>query len=159
MRPAALAGLIASIATLAACGGHGARIDPNAAPMGSRWTARLTTPSQLEGAIQLTGTAWMGPKEKDTTRTLAHIEIANSLKGGRYPWHVHVGHCGLDQGVLATEADAYPVLKVGGDGKAKADADLRLPVPRTGQYYVDVHASPTNMQTVIACGNMAPPAQ
>jgi hypothetical protein len=159
MRPASLAGLIASIATLGGCGGHGARIDPNAPPMASRWTAVLATPAQLEGAIQVSGTAWMGAKEKDTTRTLAHIEIANALKGARYPWHVHTGHCGLDQGVLATEADAYPVLKVGGNGTAKADADLRLPVPKTGQYYVDVHASPTNMQTIIACGNMAPPAQ
>jgi hypothetical protein len=30
-------------------------------------------------------------------------------------------------------------------------------MPTTGSYYVDVHASATNMNTIIACGNLAPP--
>lgn len=159
MRPTALAGLAASALTLAGCGGHAVKIDPNAPVLTSRWTAALATPAQLAGAIQVTGTAWMGPRQKDTAQTQAHIEIANALPGGRYPWHVHVGRCGTDEGIVGTAADEFPVLKVRGDGKAKADARLTIPPPRTGQYYVDVHASPTNMQTLVACGNMAAPAQ
>jgi hypothetical protein len=30
-------------------------------------------------------------------------------------------------------------------------------MPRTGQYYINVHASRNNMGTIIACGNLARP--
>ena len=45
-----------------------------------------------------------------------------------------------------------------GDGKADADAILPLVMPRTGQYFVNVHASASNMGTIVACGNLAPPS-
>ena len=158
MSRTALAALIASVTTLAGCGGHAVKIDPNAPSLSSRWTASLATPPRLQGAIQVNGIAWMARREKDTTQTQVHIELANAAPGGRHPWHVHLGQCGSDQGVLGPP-DSYPVLKVGGDGKAKADGYLKLPTPRAGQYYVDVHASATNLQTLMACGNMAPPAE
>lgn len=157
MRLAALAGLVAPVLALAGCGGHAVRIDPDAPSLASRWTATLATPPQLQGAIQVTGTAWVGRRDKDTSQTQVHVEIANALPGGRYPWHVHIGQCGTDQGILGDLA-SFPVLKVGGNGTAKADAYLKMPTPRAGQYYVDVHAAPTNLQTLVACGNMAPPA-
>jgi hypothetical protein len=157
MRTAGLAGLIVSL-SLAGCGGHAVKINPNAVPLSSRWNATLATPPELQGVVQASGSAWMGKGEKDASKTQAHIEIANAVPGARHPWHVHIGQCGSDQGVLG-EPDAYPVLKVGGDGKAKADAYLPMPTPQTGQYYVDVHASSGNPQTLVACGNMAPPAQ
>ena len=50
------------------------------------------------------------------------------------------------------------MLKVGGDGKAHAEADLPIPMPPAGQYFVNVHASAKNMATIVACGNLAPPA-
>jgi hypothetical protein len=56
-------------------------------------------------------------------------------------------------------ADAYPILKVGGNGQADADADLALPLPTTGQYFINVHASAANMGTILACGNLAPPSR
>jgi len=158
MSRTALAALIASVTTLAGCGGHAVKIDPNAPSLSSRWTASLATPPRLQGAIQVTGSAWMARREKDTSQTQVHIELANAAPGGRHPWHVHMGQCGSDQGVVGTP-DGYPVLKVGGDGKAKADAYLKIPTPRAGQYYVDVHAAATNLQTLMACGNMAPPAE
>jgi hypothetical protein len=154
----ALAALMTSATMLAGCGGHAVKIDPDAAPLANRWSASLSTPPQLQGAIQVTGVAWMAQRQKDTSETQVHIEVANEAPGGRHPWHVHRGQCGTDQGVLDTP-DAYPVLKVGGDGKAKADAELRMPAPQAGQYYVDVHASTANMGTLVACGNMAPPAR
>jgi hypothetical protein len=61
-------------------------------------------------------------------------------------------------GVLGP-ADAYKPLKVGGDGEAKADADLPIPMPAVGNYFVNVHASAQNMGTIVACGNLAPPAR
>ena len=158
MRTAVTAGLIVSAVTLAGCGSHGVHIDPNAQPVATRWNAALSTPAGLAGALQMTGTGWMGYKEKDSSQTHAHVSIANASPGGRHPWHVHRGQCGTDQGILGP-ADAYPILKVGGNGEAEGDADLPIPLPRAGQYFVNVHASPSNMGTIVACGNLAPPSQ
>jgi hypothetical protein len=158
MRIAATAGLIVSAAALAACGRRSVEIDPNAQPVTARWNATLASPAQLAGALQLTGSGWMGHREKNASQTHAHVAISNAAPGGQHPWHVHRGQCGDDLGVLGP-ADAYSVLKVGGDGKASGDADLPLPLPTTGQYFINVHASAANMSTIVACGNLAPPAQ
>jgi hypothetical protein len=158
MRHAAIAGLFVSAVTLGGCGRHAVEIDQNAKPVASRWNGTLATPAGLAGALQVAGTAWMGYKEKDSTQTRAHVAIENAAPGARHPWHVHIGQCGSDHGIFGPP-DAYPVLKVGGNGKAEADADLPLPTPRQGQYFVNVHASATNMGTIVACGNLAPPAE
>lgn len=159
MRISVTAGLILCAIGLAACGGGGGvRINQDVQPVASRWNAVLATPGQLAGVTQVRGTGWMGIREKDTTQTEAHVAIANALPGGRHPWHVHVGQCGADRGILGP-ADAYPILKVNGDGKAEADATLPVQMPRVGQYFVNVHASANNMGTIVACGNLAPPSR
>jgi hypothetical protein len=48
---------------------------------------------------------------------------------------------------------------VEGDGEAESSAELPLPAPIAGQYFVNVHASRNNMGTIIACGNLAPPSR
>lgn len=156
MRPTAYAALVA--VALAGCGGHAVQLDSKAQPVGGRWNGVLSTPASLAGVIQVHGNAWMQRATKDSNQTLAHIEITNAAPGGRHPWHVHRGQCGTDMGILGP-ADAYHVLKVGGDGKAKDDATLPLPFPTAGQYFVNVHASAQNMTTIVACGNLAPPAR
>jgi len=158
MRIAAAAGLVVVAVTFGGCGSRAVEIDQNAQPVSGRWNATLSTPAGLAGALQVTGLGWMGMREKDTAETEARVTIANASPGGRHPWHVHRGQCGSDQGILGP-ADAYPILKVGGGGKAEAEARLPMPLPRQGQYFVNVHASPANMGTIVACGNLAPPAQ
>jgi hypothetical protein len=159
MRNSVTAGLLFSATGLAACGGGGGiRINPNAQPVASRWNAVLATPGRLAGVSQVRGTGWMGTREKDTTQTEAHVLIENAAPGGQHPWHVHLGQCGADRGIFGP-ADAYPVLKVNGDGKAEADAILPVQMPRVGQYFVNVHASAANMGTIVACGNLAPPSR
>jgi hypothetical protein len=157
MRTAMTAGLIVSAVALAACGRRSVEIDPNAQPVTARWNATLASPAALAGALQVSGSGWMGHREKNPTQTHAHVTISNAAPGGRHPWHVHRGQCGDDLGVLGP-AVAYSVLKVGGDGQATGDADLPLPLPTTGQYFFNVHASAANMSTIVACGNLAPPA-
>lgn len=157
MRTTLAAGLIVSAMALG-CGGRSVEIDPDAQLVANRWNATLSTPAGLAGALQVKGTGWMGLRKKDSSETEAYVAIENAAPGGRHPWHVHVGQCGSDQGVLGP-ADAYPILKVGGNGKADATAKLSLMLPRQGQYFINVHASPSNMGTIVACGNLAPPSQ
>ncbi len=157
MRTAFTVSLLVSAATLAGCGGRGVHIDPNAQPVVGRWNATLATPAGLAGAIQVHGMGWMGERKDDSAQTHAYVTITNAAPGGQHPWHVHRGQCGSDQGIFGPP-DAYSLLKVGGNGEAEGDADLPVPLPTTGQYFVNVHASASNMGTILACGNLAPPA-
>ena len=156
MRSVVPVALIAA-AALVGCGGHAVKIDPKAQPVNNRWNAVLATPAGLAGAIQVRGSGWLAADPKDSGQSRAHVEITNAAPGGLHPWHIHRGQCGNDMGVLGP-ADAYKPLKVGGDGEAKADATLPVPMPAAGEYFVNVHASAQNMSTIVACGNLAPPA-
>ena len=158
MRPTIAA--VLGLAALYGCGGRrSVELNPKEQAVAtSRWTATLVTPPELAGAMQVRGTAWMAPKEKDTSESEAAVSISNAAPGGVHPWHVHIGRCGMDQGILGP-AGAYKPLKVDGDGRAKATAELPLPAPGSGQYFVNVHASASNMRTIIACGNLAPPVR
>jgi hypothetical protein len=159
MRHSGAATLLAFALAATACGGgRGVEIDPNSAMVGSRWNATLATPTQLAGAVQLKGTGWMADEEGDTTKTRAFVAIQNAVPGAEHPWHVHVGQCGNDRGILGP-AGAYEPLKVGGNGEAEESAELPLAVPVAGQYFINVHASRNNMGTIVACGNLAPPSR
>ena len=160
MRTSITVGLIVSAFGIGACGGGGGgvRINPDAQPVANRWNAILATPAQLVGVTQVRGTGWMGVRAKDSLQTEAHVRIENAAPGGQHPWHVHVGRCGADQGIFGP-ADAYPILKVNGDGKAEEDAILPVKLPESGQYFINVHASATNLRTIVACGNLPPPSR
>ena len=151
--------LLALALLTAACGGRrGVEIDPNRELVGDRWNATIATSAALAGAVQVKGTGWMAGEKDDTAKTRAFATIQNAVPGGEHPWHVHMGQCGNDRGILGP-ADAYEPLRVGGNGKAEASAELPLPMPIAGQYFINVHASRNNMGTIIACGNLAPPSR
>jgi hypothetical protein len=143
----------------ASCGGRQAvEINPSTVPIASRWNGTLSTPPELAGVADMRGSAWMGPDEKDQNRARVHVDVLNAVPGGVHPWHVHRGQCGSDQGILGP-ADAYRPLKVGDGGRASAEVVLPITSPKTGDFFVNVHASAKNMRTTVACGNLAPPAR
>jgi hypothetical protein len=152
--------LALSVLVLSSCGGgrQPVEINPSAQSVATRWNGTLSTPAQLAGALQIRGQAWMGADDDDASETQAYAEISNAAPGGVHPWHVHRGRCGQDQGIFGP-ADSYEPLKVDGQGRARASAELRVPLPKTGSFFVNVHASRQNMGTIVACGNLAPPAR
>jgi hypothetical protein len=144
---------------LIGCGGRQpVEIDPNAVSVATRWNGSLSSPPELAGVAQIRGSGWMGADPREQGKTRAQVSISNAAPGGRHPWHVHRGQCGQDQGILGP-ADAYEPLRVDGDGKASQTAELSIPLPRSGSYFINVHASANNMSTIVACGNLAPPAR
>jgi hypothetical protein len=86
-------------------------------------------------------------------RTRANVHIVHAAPGGVHPWHVHRGSCGNDQGIVGP-ATGYTPLHVGPDGEGEVAQTLAFPTPTDGQYMVNVHASPTNLKTIVACGNL-----
>jgi hypothetical protein len=122
-----------------------------------RWHANLATPADLAGAVQMNGSATMAPGAKRGTTTVS-LDLANATPGGVHPRQLHRGQCGSDDGVVGS-AGAYPVAKVGRDGRATASANLPLETPTAGSYFVIVRASAANDAVTVACGNLAPPTQ
>ena len=101
----------------------------------------------------ITGEAEVEGKDKDKAAE-AEISIKGATAGAELPWHVHQGKCG-DKGTIVGEASAYPVLKVKSDGSAKAEAKLAVEAPTSGEYYVNVHKSASEMGTIVACGDLS----
>jgi len=153
--------LAASAVTLAACNPFhhepAVQVSTGDVNVNSRWHATLTTPAELAGAVQMTGSASMAPGST-SGNTLVSVSIANATPGGVHPWAVHRGQCGADDGVFGP-SDAYQPIKVGSNGRASASATLPIASPTTGEYFVSVRASATNPETVVACGNLAPPTR
>jgi hypothetical protein len=129
------------------------------ATLNSRWHANLASPASLAGAVQMNGSASMAPGTNGTSTNIT-IDVANASPGGLHPWDAHVGQCGvgMDDGVFGP-SEAYKPVKVANDGHARATATIPLQTPETGSYFVVVRASAANPETIVACGNLAPPTQ
>jgi hypothetical protein len=86
-------------------------------------------------------------------KTTVSVNLANAMAGQRLPWHVHLGTCDNDMGIFG-EASWYPVIVVANDGTASANTVLNYTLDEAKDYIINVHASPTNMQTIVACGDL-----
>jgi len=123
----------------------------------SRWHGQLTTPSNLAGAVQMTGQIALTP-DKNPDNTNVAIVLSNASPGGVHPWQAHRGQCGADEGVFGSPSNYNP-LKVDDNGRASSSATVPVVLPRDGNYYVSVGASAANPTTIVACGNLAAPIQ
>jgi len=154
-----IAATFTAVAAIAACNPFAnkqkvGQIDPQNASANTQWNATLSTPGGMTGAVDLHGTASLAASGQK--KSLATVSITNAAPKGAHPWHVYEGQCG-DDGAVVGSASSYPLLNVANDGHATASATLPLELPTSGSYYVVVNASAANMQTVLACGNLAPP--
>lgn len=127
--------------------------------LNARWHANLASPASLAGVVQMNGSASMAP-DAEGRRTVVAVDLANASPGGRHPWALHRGRCGAgtDDGVFGS-SDAYDLLKVDSKGRATARATIPMQTPRSGDYFVVIHASQENAGTVVACGNLASPTR
>jgi len=152
--------VLASLLACAACNPF--RRDPVSevsrdANVNSRWRASLVSPAALAGVVQMQGSASMQPTGSGQGTRLA-VSISNATPGGIHPWQVRRGRCGADQGSFSSAA-TYQPLKIGDDGRGEAGTTVVDITPEIGDYFVTVSASAANPETVVACGNLAPPAR
>jgi hypothetical protein len=148
--------VVVALTLLAACGRKPvASISPNVDAVATRWNATLATPEAMRGVIQAQGRAWATAID-DGRRTRIDVELTNMVPGGRHPWVLRTGQCGISGAELLRVTDDH-MLKVGDDGKASADFTMDSPFQTTGSYLVAVMASNDNPDRVVACGNLAPP--
>jgi hypothetical protein len=125
------------------------RVDVDVEPPGQAeaWTATLSA----VGGSGVTGTA--SARDMDDA-THATIDIRGARSGGVHPWHIHEGSCGDANAPVVGPASAYPPLNVGAGGTASAQAHVPVELNEARNYIVNVHASASNMGTIIACGDL-----
>ena len=123
----------------------------------SRWRAALVSPAALAGAVQMRGSATMQPSQSGEG-TLLSVSISNATPGGAHPWQVRRGQCGADAGAFSSGA-SYQPLKIGDDGRGESGTSVPGVTPEIGEFFVTVYASAANPETVVACGNLAPPSR
>jgi hypothetical protein len=133
------------------------RVSTRDANANARWSGTLVSPASLAGAVQMKGSAAMTPGASNGN-TYVYLDLSNATPGGVHPWQLRHGQCGQDSGVFGL-ADAYKSLTVDAQGRAAGSVTVPLVMPTEGRYYVSVAASTANPETVVACGNLAPPSR
>lgn len=149
--------VVALLALVVACGGRKpvASISSQVDVVATRWNATLATPDAMRGVIQAQGRAWATSIDEGR-RTRIDVELTNMVPGGQHPWVLRTGQCGISGTELLRVTDGN-ILKIGDDGKAKANFTMDMPFQTTGSYLVAVMASNDNGDRQVACGNFAPP--
>jgi hypothetical protein len=125
------------------------KVDVDVQPPGAAegWKGTLSS----VGASGITGTA-TGSTANDMTHV--SVTVMGLQAGATYPWHVHEGKCADASAPVVGPATAYPPLVAGADGRATAEANLSLKLNEAKNYIINVHASPTNLATIVACGDL-----
>ncbi|MGH7482325.1 MAG: hypothetical protein ACRELV_09230 [Longimicrobiales bacterium] len=143
MKKAVLAVATASVVVLGACASSG---EPDVlitrSIVDSRGELSEVDDSDVVGAATAR-TGW--------GQTGVSVAIAGADNGSQHPWHIHSGTCGSG-GPIIGDATRYPVLRVGSNGRASASASLNVELAAGQSYYVNVHESPTDLGTIVACG-------
>ena len=113
---------------------------------GEDWNGSLVA----RGGSGITGTFKANVADGKTT---VSVNLANAMAGQRLPWHVHNGTCDNDMGIFG-DASSYPVIVVANDGTASVNTVLNFTLDEAKDYMINGHASPTNLQTIVACGDL-----
>jgi hypothetical protein len=114
---------------------------------GEDWTASLTGQGATTG---VTGTLTAAVLSGTTTATL---NVNGATPGASHPWHIHHGTCATGGGIVG-EPGGYPPLVIGDQGSGTASVQLQLQLNEAQRYHVNVHASASDMATIVACGDL-----
>jgi hypothetical protein len=83
-----------------------------------------------------------------------NLQVSGGTPGATYPWHIHAGTCADGMGPIVGNAQLYTALGTSGDGTASLMTTLPVTLNDNQRYHVNVHASPTDMGTIVACGDL-----
>lgn len=116
-------------------------------------TASMTWRTNLQpmNGSTISGSAAVMPATSGAAT--ATVNISGATAGDVHPWHVHTGTCATGGGVVGP-ASAYTPLTIAAGGSAGSTATLPTVLDAGQQYHVNVHKSPTDMGTIVACGDL-----
>ena len=123
--------------------------EPVPDPNEFEWAATLQGTQGWEGLNGEAGVVWV----EGQNQFAAAASITGDESGSIRPWHVHRNTCAEGGTIVGADGD-YPRLTVGANGAATASATVPMAIDTTASYHVNVHLSPAEMGTIIACGNL-----
>ena len=113
----------------------------------------VTWNATIQGQGSQTALAGTGQVMEMGGQTQATVSLTGAKAGDVLPWHVHDGTCAAG-GPPVGDASAYSPMTVGTDGTASTSADITVPLDTTKSYHFNIHASPTDMGTIVGCGDL-----
>jgi hypothetical protein len=150
----------AAALTLSACAQRQVEVMTGDVVLDSRWTATLAPTTTVRDTAAITGatTVTLGGRGTmmpgSTSReTRAMISLFGATPGSTHAWHVHLGSCGNDRGIIGSP-ELYQPLAAGTDGRGDVIVTLPFTTPNSGEYYIDVHSTGSSASPVVACGNL-----
>jgi Cu-Zn family superoxide dismutase len=146
--PKARALALAALAAMWGAGDLAAQL-PESQQAEHRWTVSFHGSGEWEDIDATSEVLWSAGAASFT----ATIEVAGDEGGAVRPWHVHHGTCAQGGEVVGGGAH-YPALNVASGGAAAASASVPTTLDPSAQYHVNIHRSPSEMGTVIACGEL-----
>lgn len=126
-----------------------------------RWTGNFTpvqvrssnvamrTQSRIYGTVSLTS----ADGSPDRTRARLNFTSQSGANSFTVQWALVPGRCGSG-GLPVLPIDNFPMIEVGGDGRAQLDAELALSLPDSGEYHVNVYNGGQELSNVITCANL-----
>ncbi len=147
--------LTATAAALVACAQRQVEVDTGDVVLDSRWIATLA-PVAARDSAAITGatTVTLGGRASmmrgaSSVETRAMLSIFGAAPGSTHAWHIHLGSCGNDRGVIGSP-ELYTPVVVGNDGRGDITITLPFTTPNSGEFYVDVHDS-SSASRLVAC--------
>ena len=82
------------------------------------------------------------------------LQVSGATPGSTLPWHIHSGSCADGMTPVVGNPGLYTALGTSGDGTASLSTNVPVTLDPNQRYHVNVHASPTDMGTIVACGDL-----
>lgn len=152
----------AAAVTLTACAQRQVEVMTGDVVLDSRWTATLAPTTTVRDTAAITGapTVALGGRGtmmpgNNSREMRAMISLFGTTPGATHAWHVHLGTCGNDRGILGSP-DLYLPVTASHEGRGDVIVTLPFTTPNAGEFYIDVHSTGSSASPVIACGVLRP---
>jgi hypothetical protein len=148
--------LTATAAALAACAQRQVEVDTGDVLIDSRWVATLAPVAARDsGAITGSTTVALGGRGSmmrgsSSVETRAMLSLFGAAPGSTHAWHLHLGACNNDRGILGAP-ELYTPVVAGNDGRGDVNVTLPFTTPNSGEYFIDVHETQSSASRIVAC--------
>jgi hypothetical protein len=149
--------LMATAVASIACAQRQVAVETGDVILDSRWVATLAPVAVARDSAAITGatTVTLGGRGSmmrgsSSVETRAMLSLFGAAPGSTHAWHIHLGSCGNDRGIIGSP-ELYTPVVAGSDGRGDMNVTLPFTTPNAGEFYIDVHDSQSSASRIIAC--------
>ena len=149
--------LMATAVASVACTQRQVEVESGDVILDSRWVATLAPVATARDSAAITGatTVALGGRGSmmrgsSSVETRAMLSLFGAAPGSTHAWHIHLGSCGNDRGIIGSP-ELYTPVVAGNDGRGDINVTLPFTTPNAGEFYIDVHDSQSSASRVVAC--------